>query len=404
MADLKYDKVLQVDIGRAPDDFVSINNIVYFAEKVISPDGVLVDPLSMINGWNPAGVHQNHKYWELTLQLDTDYFPSNVDPEQYWAYYQNVDAADGLPAIVEDGANPDIEHMVVHVRQHDGSWEKFTYAEMIPRAGAYTSADLTDDAGAGRGTILADGGTPFAGLVVGDRIELKNCEDAVNDGVYTIFTVTDTLITLTGPLPLTNVADTTITIHLTNVLWCVGETAEFNNETGERHQPKTFKFICLRERVRADEVAAPTPVGAPQGIAKVKRISTVRTGGVDSENILGFKDDFIMKNTPQFVPNVYQGVGLKQDEKYHVLTVVVDSETDIFDSMMNIVAAQAPAGTDFLATFTQDDTTGVVETWTYEHAKTFMMGREEGRINEVSGRETIEYVFVSYGSRVVSQP
>ena len=404
MVDLKYDKVLQVDIGRTPTDFVSITNIVYFAEKVVSPDGDLVDPLTMINGWNPAGVHQNHKLWELMLRTDTDYFPSNVDPEEYWAYFQNVDAADGLPAIVEDGANPDIEHMVVHVRQHDGTYEKFTYATVIGLAGAYTSATLVDDAGAGRGTISADGGTPYALLSAGERIELKNCEDAANDGVYTIYTVTDTLITLTGPLPTSNADDTTITIHLTNVLWCVGETAEFNNETGERHQPKTFKFICLRERTRENEVAAPTPVGAPQGVAKVKRISTVRTGGVDSKNILSFKDDFIMVHTVQTVPNTFQGVGLKQDEKHHVLTVVVDSETDIFDSMMNIVAAQAAAGTDFLATFTLDDTAGVVETWTYEHAKTFMMGREEGRINEASGRETIEYVFVSYGSRVVSQP
>jgi len=130
MADLKYDKVLQVDIGRTAADFCSITNVVYFAEKVISPDGDLVDPLSMINSWNPAGIHQNHKYWELTLCLDTNYYPNVATPEDYWAYTQHVDLADGLPAIDEDGANPDIEWFVVHVREHDGTYTKFTYSAL----------------------------------------------------------------------------------------------------------------------------------------------------------------------------------------------------------------------------------------------------------------------------------
>ncbi len=320
MSERKYDKVLQVDIGRAADNLCSIYNVVYFAEKVISPDGDLVDPLTMINGWNPAGVHQNHKYWELTLQLDTNYFPDSAFPEEYWAYFQNVNAADDLPAIVEDGANPAILWFVVHVRQHDGTYEKFTY------------------------TTLTD-----------------------------------------------------------NVLWCVGETSEFNNETGERHQTVTFKFICLQERLRAADVI-PVREGAPQGVGKVKRINSVREGGTDAVNILSFKEDFIMMNTPQFVPNTFQGVGLKQDEKYRIITVVVDSETDIFDNMITITTAQGIAVTDFEAEFTMGDTAGTVETWAYTPvASVYMMKREEGRINEATGRETIEYVFICYGSKGISQ-
>ena len=65
MVDRKYDKVVQVDIGfnsLAAGNFVTITNVVYFADRVMSPDGDLVEQLSMINSWNPAGVHQNHKY------------------------------------------------------------------------------------------------------------------------------------------------------------------------------------------------------------------------------------------------------------------------------------------------------------------------------------------------------
>lgn len=32
-----------------------------------------------------------------------------------------------------------------------------------------------------------------------------------------------------------------------NVLWCVGETSEFNNENNTLHQTVTFKFICLQD-------------------------------------------------------------------------------------------------------------------------------------------------------------
>ena len=322
MVNYKYDKVLQVDIGEsrvAPANFVTITNVVYFAEKVVSPDGDLVDPLSMINGWNPAGVHQNHKYWELTLCLDTDWYP-DVTPgkeDEYWAYYQDVDGAGGK-AIDEDGPNMNIKEFVVHLREHDGTYIKLTYA----------SADA-------------------------------------------------------------------------NVLWCTGETSEFSNETGERHQRKTFKFICLQERLREEDVI---PVVDATGAAgKVKRIANVRTGGADSVNILGFKEDFVMRMTPQFIPNYYPGVGLKQDEKYRVITVVVDSETDIFDLMIKIKTAQVVAVTDFKASFVMDDTAGTIETWTYSPGQTYMMKREEGRINEATGRETIEYVFISYGTKGVSQ-
>ena len=73
MTDFKFDKVTQVRIGydATAAGYVAIENVVSFASRVVSPDGDLVDPLTMINAPNPAGVHQNHKYWELELTLDT---------------------------------------------------------------------------------------------------------------------------------------------------------------------------------------------------------------------------------------------------------------------------------------------------------------------------------------------
>ena len=291
--------------------------MVYFAERVMSPDGDLVEQLSMINSWNPAGVHQNHKYWELELCLDTNWYPTSAFKQRYWAYFQDVDGT-GNPAIDENGRNYNIEYFVVHVREHDGTYTDLTYANT----------------------------------------------------------------------------------H-TNVLWCTGETSEFSNETGERHQKTTFKFICLRERDRANGVAP--SVDAGEGAGMVKRINTVREGGANAVNILRFKEDFVMRMTPQFVPNTYQGVGLKQDEKYRVITVTVDSETTIFDNMLEITDENDPAGTDFLATFQMDDAAGTVETWAYQPGSTYMTNRREGRIEDNATRSTIEYEFLSYGAKVVSQ-
>ena len=112
----------------------------------------------------------------------------------------------------------------------------------------------------------------------------------------------------------------------------------------------------------------------------------------------------MMKMTPQFVPNTYQGVGMKQDEKFRVITVTVDSETTIFTNMMNITAAQGIAVSEFEAEFTLDDAAGTNETWAYTPvASVYMSNRREGRIEDNAMRSTIEYEFIAYGSKGVSQ-
>ena len=88
----------------------------------------------------------------------------------------------------------------------------------VSQGGAYTSAAIVDDGGSGRGTITADGGVPFSIFSAGDAIELQNCEDGENDGVYYVYSATNTVITLTSKLPTSNGADTSIDI-LTSFSW-----------------------------------------------------------------------------------------------------------------------------------------------------------------------------------------
>lgn len=100
---------------------------------------------------------------------------------------------------------------VVQTSAKSGWWH-YTNRITISFAGAYTSAALLADNGSGQGTITADGGTPYSGLFIGETIELDNCEDALNDGEHVILSVSDTVITLTRPLQITNADDTTMDI------------------------------------------------------------------------------------------------------------------------------------------------------------------------------------------------
>ena len=322
MTDIKYDQVSHVDIGFDDahiDNYVGITNVVFFAEKVISPDGDLVDPLAMINSIIPGGVHQNHKYWELTLQLDTNWYEDSGTPENYWAYNEQTETlVAGSRAIKDILANSPIEYFVVHIKKHDGTLLKYTYAD----------------------------------------------ED-------------------------------------TDILWCISEVSEISNETGVRRQTTTFKFICLQEKVEG--VGAAVGVDAGEGAGKIKRIQSVGTNSDTTTNVLSFRDEFVMKMTPQFIPNTYKGVGLKQDEKYRRLTVVLDSETDVFDEMLTIESAQIAAATEFEVVFVMDDAAGTTEKWAYTVANTYMSKREEGKADDTSGRNTTEYHFITYGAKTVTQ-
>jgi len=121
---LKFDKVSSVEIGFSDAlaaNYVEITNVLYFAERVVSVEGDMVTPLSMINTWVPSEVHQSHKYLEMELCLDTDWLTNSANRATRWAYTQHVDAGDSVPAIDEDGPNPDIEYFLVNIRKHDGT-------------------------------------------------------------------------------------------------------------------------------------------------------------------------------------------------------------------------------------------------------------------------------------------
>jgi len=78
----------------------------------------------------------------------------------------------------------------------------------------FTSAAINDDSGSSRGAITLTGGTfVTTDFPVGAVVHIYNAEDAINEGVFTVYSITSTIMTLTEVLGVDNATDTTIKIQ-----------------------------------------------------------------------------------------------------------------------------------------------------------------------------------------------
>ena len=123
-----------------------------------------------------------------------------------------------------------------------------------------------------------------------------------------------------------------------------------------------------------------------------------------SVNIVSVREEFVMQNDLRFVPNTYEGVGMKWDHEWYEIIIVFDSDTDIFDAYINEVGPN-PA----IPTFQIDMTMVVIATqaqvaerWTYHANQVWVTDRPPGRIEEGSERHTFEYHFLAYGDKNVT--
>ena len=312
---------------------IEINNVVSWADRIVSPDGDMLYPMQLINLSSPPGIHDNFKHWEMEMVLDTTYLINNANPHDHWAYLLDVQAGGGVQPAIRCGHDPpavnnySIEWLKVYIREGDGSQTELVYA-------------------------------------------------AEDEGV----------------------------------VWCTGETAEFNNEVGERHQTITYKFVCFQERGKTHSPAgtwtraAGTHNYPNEEPMKFMRINQVDFGGTETfENILRFEDDFNMQMTPQFLPNIFQAQGVKEDQRWRILTMVVDSETDIFEDVglggpFYGVTIPNVALPDFQVEFTLVDNplwaVGTQQVWEYTGGAnnvSYLLSRREGNIHADVPRDTIEY-------------
>lgn len=123
-----------------------------------------------------------------------------------------------------------------------------------------------------------------------------------------------------------------------------------------------------------------------------------------SMNIISLREEHVMQNDPRFVPNTYEGIGMKWDHKWREIILTFDSDTDIFDAYINDDGPN-PVIPTFSIRMTMviiATQTEVTETWTYCPSKIYVVDRPEGRIEEGSERQTFEYHLLAYDTKTVA--
>ena len=141
-----------------------------------------------------------------------------------------------------------------------------------------------------------------------------------------------------------------------------------------------------------------------EGQIRLKNIVNVIANAITAENILTFKEDHIMNINPQFVPNTYQGVDVLQRAKWRELTIVMDSENDVFNVNFFVAAINVAVATTIVATFDVADGAGTIETWTYITDKSWVTRKDFGRVEDGARRNTTEYKILLYGTKVIAWP
>ena len=395
MTDTKPDYAQRVAIGYDSSNKENVTAIVRFSDRLVSPDGMLSEPISVINTTDPATVGHRHRHWEMELELDTD----NTTAFEGTQVTSGAAASRALRQGADNGA---IGYFVVNFYDTGATLRSYTYesgrtyvtnvrgrtnnergternttvyklicrgnrttgtaaisgsaatndkthtgiagvaAQRAIITGSYTEAAIDVDAGSTTGTITADGGTPFSIFSAGDLIYVTGAEQDATDGFYTLSAATNTVLTTNTLLGGTdNATDTALVIHLIsrNVL---AVEAEF-----------------------------------------------VGGGGGDILDV-------------RFTPNTYEGVGVTEwPGKYWKMMVDFDGYTDIFDSYLNDdgVNTTVPG---FSVIY--DLTGGNIALHQYEASQVWTSNWDGAGMRERGERQPTRIEFVCIGTRTVTYP
>jgi len=138
------------------------------------------------------------------------------------------------------------------------------------------------------------------------------------------------------------------------------------------------------------------------GAIKLKGIKDI-VATLTAENVLTFREEHVHNITPQFVPNVFQGVDVCEKAKFRRLVITFDSDNTIFDVNYFVAATNVVIGTTIVASFWIADNTGDHETWTYQLSKGWVEKKEYGRIEDGVRRSTWEYSIICYGTKIIAR-
>jgi len=119
MTDVKIDYVTKVALGYDSTNADTALAIVRFSDRLVSPDGAMVEPVSVINTVKPATVGQRASYYEMELELDSD---------NSMFYDQQVTSGVATSRALRDSAaNGRIDYFIVNLKDTAGATVSYLY-------------------------------------------------------------------------------------------------------------------------------------------------------------------------------------------------------------------------------------------------------------------------------------
>lgn len=140
-----------------------------------------------------------------------------------------------------------------------------------------------------------------------------------------------------------------------------------------------------------------------EGKIRLKSCRKITANAISAENVLSFREEHVHNMTPQFVPNVFQGVDVLERAKFRRLIIILDSDETLFDVNYFVASINIVIGTTIVAEFYIADGTGDYETWTYITDKSWVEHKKIGRVEDGAKRNTFEYHIIMYGTKVIAE-
>jgi len=222
MADRTVLRIIEVSLGALVAD--TTFNVLGVREEHVHQ----IVPRFVPNTHGGRTVNQDHKWYEITVTLDSD---TDIFDADYFILADNNSIND--------------------------FWVQFELTPSCAVIGtppAYASCNI-NIAGS---SFTAVGGDPYWIFDVGDQILVSNAEDAANDGVYTIAAVTPTVITTVGAPGANNLVDTEIRICRGTVeTWAYAETYITDRREGRidgDQERRTYEYEFISTNVKTSTI------------------------------------------------------------------------------------------------------------------------------------------------------
>lgn len=136
----------------------------------------------------------------------------------------------------------------------------------------------------------------------------------------------------------------------------------------------------------------------------VIRIDKVTTPSGAAVNVLSVREEFLHTINPKKIPNLMKITAVRQDHKWRVITIKLDSLSSIFDAFIEESADNPVLESLEIEMTVQKGTEELTELWSYAASKIYVSNKPEARVEDERERNPSEYELTAYGTKTVTWP